>query len=77
MADVKEVRATCQSCDHVWHYLPGQGMKQAGEAMQRAGCALMTCGVASLFMKKPENLVSQCPKCGSRAVKSEDVVHNV
>ncbi len=76
MADVKEVRATCQSCQHVWHYLPGQKMQQAGETMQRAGCAIMTCGLATLFMKKPTDL-GQCPKCGSRAVKAEDVVHEV
>lgn len=77
MADIKEIRTTYQSCQHVWHYLPGQKTKEVGETMQRAGCAIMTCGLASLFMKKPDNLSGQCPKCGSRAVKSEDVVHQV
>ncbi len=56
MADVKEIRATCQACQHVWHYLPGQKTKDAGESMQRMGCAMMSCGLSSLFMKKQDKL---------------------
>ncbi len=45
--------------------------------MQRSGCAIMTCGLLSPFMNRPTDVVGQCPKYWLRAVKVEDVVHEI
>jgi predicted Zn-ribbon and HTH transcriptional regulator len=76
MGKIKEIKATCNACDHVWHYLPGERMQEAGKGMQKLGCNIMSCGLASLFMKKPEDLTSRCPKCNSKAITRETVEHD-
>jgi len=74
---VKETRATCNVCGHVWHYLPSEVISSVGDSMQKAGCSMMTCGCLSPFMSKTDKPHSKCPKCSSTAIKREKVEHRV
>lgn len=87
MSQKKEIRATCNACGHVWHYLPGERMREFGERLDAAsdpaaklGCTMMTCGLGgclSPFMptKTPSTLTSRCPKCNSSSISRETVRH--
>lgn len=78
----KEIRATCNACGHVWHYLPGERIKEfgermsaAGQSMEKEGCAMAPgCCLLSGFMptpQRPSTLTSRCPKCNSTSISRE------
>jgi len=81
----KEVRATCNACGHVWHYLPGERrqefghrMSAAGQGISKAGCAMGPCCCLSAFMPSPQKvstLTTRCPKCNSASISRATVVH--
>jgi hypothetical protein len=75
---IKETRCTCAACGNVWHYGKMDSLREAGNAMQDAGKAMMCCTgcLPAVFIptKTPIDL-NKCPKCGSRAVTKEIVEH--
>jgi hypothetical protein len=74
---VKEIKATCNVCGHVWHYLPFDAIGSAGDSMMKGGCTILSCGCLSPFMSKTDEHYVKCPKCNSTAIKREKVVHRV
>ncbi|MCE9546108.1 MAG: DUF4339 domain-containing protein [Planctomycetia bacterium] len=80
-----EVRATCNACGHVWHYLPGERVQEfgnrlsgVGSEMNKVGCTMLTCGCLSPFMSNPQrtsSLTTRCPKCNSSSISRETVRH--
>jgi predicted nucleic-acid-binding Zn-ribbon protein len=77
---ISETKCTCQACGSIWHYGKQDKTQQAAAASQNVGKAMMCCGgcIPALFIPN-QNVVDlkKCPKCGSKAVKSEEVVHTI
>lgn len=80
----KEIRACCNACGHIWHYLPGQRGQEFGEQMgafgqemTRCGCSMGPCCCLTAFMptRKPTTITSRCPKCNSASIRRETVIH--
>lgn len=87
---IKETKCTCKACGEVWYYGKqeaienfGERMKNIGNQMSNTGSDMMCCTgclPAAFLPRKQEKEVrdlNQCPKCGSKAVKKEEVVHEV
>jgi predicted RNA-binding Zn-ribbon protein involved in translation (DUF1610 family) len=79
---VKEMRATCSACGHVWHYKWGEEfqkkMDNFSTESSKLGCNLMTCGCLNAFMQPKRTIpVGRCPKCGSSAISRETVTHEI
>jgi len=77
---ISEIRATCQSCGNIWHYGKSDEVQNIGSAMQQAGKAMMCCtGCVPALLIPTKQVVdyNKCPKCGSKAVKKETVVHEI
>lgn len=79
---IQETKNTCQACGNVWFYgkeevlkAKGKSTKKCGEDMQNCGNAL-SCRPTVPFHDETIDL-NKCPKCGSRAIKKENVIHNV
>jgi predicted RNA-binding Zn-ribbon protein involved in translation (DUF1610 family) len=70
MRQVKETRATCKACGHVWHYTWDDRVVEVAGELQCCPCCLP-------FQAKPKVGTEKCPKCGSSAISRETVVHEV
>jgi len=70
MRQVKETRATCGACGHVWHYATEDRVTDVAGQLQCCPC-LMPC------QAKPKVETSRCPKCSSSAISREPIVHEV
>jgi len=78
--EIQETKCTCQACGHVWFYGKKEKVEQDSNAMANAGKGLMCCTCSPLFLLVPDKKVvdlDKCPKCNSRAIKKETVVHHV
>jgi ribosomal protein L32 len=80
LKEIKESKCTCSACGNVWYYGKQEVREQQANAMSNVGKSMMCCGgcLPSLFIpnKKVVDL-NKCPKCGSRAIKKEEVIHCV
>lgn len=76
MAKIKETKATCKACGHVWYYGKADAVKNFGEKMQDAGKGMMCCG-GCLPKSNIKDIVSKCPQCGSGAIEREQIEHEV
>jgi hypothetical protein len=77
---VKETKATCAACGNVWYYGKAEQLESAGAALQNVGAAMMCCsgcGPAALIPQKKVIDYSKCPKCGSKAITTEIVEHEI
>lgn len=77
---IHETKVTCLSCGNIWHYGKQEEMQNVGNAMQQAGKSMMCCTGCFPALLIPNQKVvdlSKCPKCGSKAVKKEQVTHEV
>jgi hypothetical protein len=85
-----EVRCTCQSCGNVWHYGKfeqcgdcADSCSSCGASMQQCGKSMMCCSgcAPAIFIPNQEGKPApdrhQCPRCGSKAVSTEIVTHEV
>jgi Zn-finger nucleic acid-binding protein len=75
---IKETKCTCLGCGNVWFY----GKKDVFEArtnkMRNASKEMMCCSgcLPAVFIPDKKTIdLNKCPKCGSHAVKKEEVVH--
>lgn len=77
---VSETKCTCRACGKVWFYGKQESVQNASNAMANVGKGMMCCGgcVPALLIpdKKVTNL-KKCPNCGSTAVLTEKVTHQV
>ncbi|MDY6896406.1 MAG: hypothetical protein SVO01_13465 [Thermotogota bacterium] len=77
---VKETKCTCNACGNVWYYGKQEAWEQKANTMSNVGKSLACCSgcLPSLFIpdKKVVDL-DKCPKCGSKAIKKEEVMHSV
>ncbi len=80
MKKIKETKCTCKACNNVWYYGKEDVRESRSNKLHNASKAMMCCGgcLPALLVKdkKVENL-NKCPKCGSKAILKEVVVHDV
>ena len=84
-SEVKETKCTCEACHNMWFYGKEDSREQSSNKLHNVGKSLIVCGtcgtplgcLAWLIPDKKVVDLGKCPKCGSRAVKKETVVHNV
>lgn len=77
---ITETRSACKACGNIWFYGKSDSLEQAGNAMSNCGKSTMCCTCSPLFMLVPNKKVTdlnKCPKCGSRAIIKEKVIHDV
>lgn len=77
---ISETRVTCLSCNNVWHYGKQEQIENCGSSLQQAGKAMMCCSGCAPALLIPNQKVTdfdKCPKCGSKAIKKENVVHDI
>ncbi len=77
---IKETKCTCNACGKIWHYGKKDLSEQRSAQLANASKALMCCSGCwpALFIKdKKVSDLTQCPQCGSRNIKTEEVSYEV
>lgn len=77
---IKETKNTCKACGNVWFYGRQDVAQQRAGALHNASKAMMCCGgclPAAVIPEKKVVDLNKCPKCGSKAVVSEEITHEV
>ena len=77
---ISETRVTCLSCGNVWHYGKTEEFENLSGNLSNLGRSMMCCSGCVPALLIPDGKVTdfdKCPKCGSRAIKKEKVVHDV
>lgn len=78
--EIRETKCTCSACGNTWFYGKEEQRNNTLNQIHNASKAMMCCGgcLPSLMIKNKEvKDLSKCPKCNSKAVAKEIVVHNV
>jgi DNA-directed RNA polymerase subunit RPC12/RpoP len=77
---IVETKNTCKACGKVWFYRKRDLQEQRAARMQNVSKGLMMCGgcLPAVFIPQQKVLdLTRCPECGSRAVLSQEVIHEV
>ena len=77
---IKETKCTCQACGNIWFYGKQEAWENKSNALEHLSKSMMCCGgcLPAVFMPDKKVIdLNRCPKCGSKAIKREVVVHNV
>ncbi|MFA5792205.1 MAG: hypothetical protein WC884_04215 [Candidatus Paceibacterota bacterium] len=78
--EISETKCTCISCSNVWFYGKQDEQEQNLNKMATVGKGLLACSCCLPALLIPDKKIvdlAKCPKCGSKAVKKENVVHHV
>ena len=78
--EIKETKCTCAACGNVWFYGKEEEKEKKLNQLHNASKAMMCCSgclPALLIKERGVRDLNKCPKCGSKAVSKEIVVHNV
>lgn len=77
---VEETRCTCTACGKVWYYGKrevygnfSKKLRNAGKDISGATC----CCWPMSYMNREQTDLDKCPNCGSKAVKKEQISHDV
>lgn len=81
---IKEIRCKCNSCKHIWHYLPEEE-KRAKSGACWGAYGQITCCLPIQLYSKQETLKWQdkldkfkkCPKCGSVNITKKEIEHDI
>ena len=77
---IKETKCICSACGNIWFYGKEEVRESKLDNMHNLGKSMMCCGgcfPALLIPNKKGIDLNKCPKCGSKAIKKEIIVHNV
>lgn len=77
---IRETKCTCSGCGNTWFYGKEEMVEQSSAAMSNLGKSMMCCGGCLPALLIPDKKVvdlNKCPKCGSRAVRKEEVTHDI
>ena len=78
---IKETKCTCTACKNVWFYGKEEETKKKMNNLHNASRAMFCCSgcfIPALLMGEKEIIdLNKCPKCGSKAVHKEIVIHQV
>jgi hypothetical protein len=77
---LKETKCTCQSCGNVWYFGKTDQLQNVGNAMQNLGKSMSCCtgcAPALLIKNKEVKDLKKCPKCNSKNVICENIIHEI
>ena len=77
---IRETKCTCQSCGNVWYFGKTDELQNAGKTLQNLGKSMSCCtGCAPALLIKDKEVkdLRKCPKCNSRFVKCENIIHEI
>jgi len=77
---ISETKCTCQSCGNVWYFGKTDQLENAGNAMHNLGKSLSCCtGCAPALLIKDKEVknLKKCPKCNSKNVSCEKIIHEI
>lgn len=77
---ISETKCTCQSCGNVWYFGKTDQLENMGNAMQNLGKSLSCCtGCAPALLIKDKEVkdLKKCPKCNSKNVTCENIIHEI
>ena len=77
---IKETKCTCKACGHTWFYGKQEVLESCSAGLSNCGKSMMCCSGCAPALIIPDKKVvdiDKCPKCSSRAVKKEEIVHEV
>ena len=77
---IKETKCTCISCGNTWYYGKQDVLMSVGNDMQNIGKDMMCCTgcIPAAFIPDKQKIdLKKCNKCGSKAIKSEEVIHDI
>lgn len=77
---VKETKCTCSACGNLWFYGKQEKLESTSAALDNLGKSMMCCSgcLPAAFIPDKKVLdLNKCPKCGSRAIKKEEIQHEV
>lgn len=87
---ISETKATCRACGHTYFYGKKDELDNCLNATQNCGADMEGVGKGGLccsgclpaaFLPETQRMkvidYDKCPKCGSRAVRKEKIVHDV
>ena len=77
---ISETKATCLSCGKIWHYGKTEVLENMSGTFSNLGKSMMCCTGCAPSLLIPDKKVTdlnKCPNCGSRAIKKEDIVHEL
>lgn len=80
MKKIQETKCTCGACGNVWHFGKTDQLENVGNAMNNLGKSMSCCtgcAPAVLIPNKKVVDLKRCPKCQSKNVKVEKIVHEV
>jgi len=78
---IQETKCSCSACGNIWFYGKQDVSKASADEAGNLAKTCFGCGTGcwpALFI--PDAKVTdfdKCPKCGSRSIKKEVVIHNV
>lgn len=77
---ITENKVTCSACGNVWYFGKTESVKNTSNSLHNLGSSMMCCSGCMPALLIPQKEVidfKRCSKCGSRAVKCEQITHNV
>ncbi|MDQ0254771.1 transcription initiation factor IIE alpha subunit [Evansella vedderi] len=87
---ITETKCSCKACGNVWYYGKDEELSNLGDRLQNIGSEMSNIGknmmcctgcLPALFIPEKQQTavkdLNSCPKCHSKAVAKEKVVHEV
>jgi rRNA maturation endonuclease Nob1 len=77
---IQETRCTCTACGNVWYFGKKEVFQNIGNNLSNATKDLYACACCyPLFFLKGKDTtdLNKCPNCGSRAIRKEQITHEV
>ncbi len=77
---ISETKCTCRSCGNVWYFGKTDQIENFGNSMHNLGKSLSCCtGCAPALLIKDKEVkdFKKCPKCNSRNIACEKIIHQI
>jgi hypothetical protein len=76
---IQETRCTCSACGNIWYYGKSEVFESYSAKFRNAGknMSACTCCWPLSYMNREKTDLNKCPNCGSKAVKKEQIIHEV
>jgi hypothetical protein len=76
---IQETRCTCSACGKVWFFGKSDIYQSYSGKLRNAGKTISgcTCCWPMSYMSREKTDLEKCPNCGSKAVKKEQIIHDV
>ena len=77
---IQETRCTCLACGRTWYYGKSEVFSDLAAKTRNFGKNISACSCCCWpmsYMSREKTGIDKCPNCGSKAVKKEQITHEV